>query len=96
VRQASRSLSALLAGATREFAHVMVIDTPVGFRSMDAASYSPELARLTVVRAPALDLAGEAAAALAKAGAGFILLMGRSRSIGLDHSSRPPTAQGPC
>jgi hypothetical protein len=38
--------------------------------------YSPELGALTVVRAPAPDLAGEAAAALARAGAGFILLMG--------------------
>src|ERR1700682_4933978 len=66
----------LLAGATREFAHAMVIDTSSGFDPWTLLPFSPELGALTVVRAPAPDLAGEAAAALARAGAGFILLMG--------------------
>jgi hypothetical protein len=38
--------------------------------------FYPELSALTVVRAPAPEIAGEAMSALAKAGAGFILLMG--------------------
>ena len=67
---------ALLASATRELAHVIVIDHQSGFDPWTLLPYSPELGALTVVRAPAPDLAGEAAAALAKAGAGFILLMG--------------------
>jgi recombination protein RecA len=66
----------LLAGATREFAHAMVIDTSSVFDPWTLLPFSPELGALTVVRAPAPDLAGEAAAALARAGAGFILLMG--------------------
>ena len=77
----------LLAGATREFAHAMVIDThwgqgggrgksPHSFDPWTLLPFYPELSALTVVRAPALDPAGEAAAALARAGAGFILLMG--------------------
>ncbi len=67
---------ALLAGATHEFAHAMVIDG--GSPSFDPWAlhpFYPELSALTVVRAPAPEHAGEAAAALAKAGAGFILLM---------------------
>ena len=67
---------ALLAGATREFAHVIVIDPRSSFDPWTLLPYSPELGALTVVSAPAPDLAGEAAAVLARAGAGFILLMG--------------------
>jgi recombination protein RecA len=66
----------LLAGATREFAHALVIDTRSGFDPWTLLPFYPELSALTVVRAPALDLAGEATAALARAGAGFILLIG--------------------
>lgn len=66
----------LLAGATREFAHAMVIDTNSGFDPWTLLPFYPELSALTVVRAPAPEIAGEAMAALAKAGAGFILLMG--------------------
>jgi recombination protein RecA len=86
----------LLARATHEFAHAIVIDGGShlkGSQRTHAAgpakppefvgnfdpwtlipSY-PELSALTVVRAPAPEIAGEAAASLAKAGAGFILLM---------------------
>src|SRR5260370_21626523 len=65
----------LLARATHEFAHAIVIDA-VGFDSWTLTSYSPAPGALTVVRAPALEVAGEAAATLARAGAGFILLLG--------------------
>lgn len=66
---------ALLANATHEFAHAMVIDTG-GFDPWNLLPFYPELSALTVVRAPTPEIAGEAAAALAKAGVGFILLMG--------------------
>jgi RecA/RadA recombinase len=66
---------ALLANATHEFAHAMVIDSGV-FDPWNLLPFSPELSALTVVRAPTPEIAGEAAAALAKAGVGFILLMG--------------------
>ncbi|TMC52582.1 MAG: DNA recombination/repair protein RecA [Chloroflexi bacterium] len=65
----------LLARATHEFAHAMVIDGG-GFDPWMLTSYSPEPGALTVVRAPAPEVAGEAAAMLARAGAGFILLLG--------------------
>src|SRR5258708_19983142 len=65
----------LLGRATDEFAHAIVIDA-VGFDHWTLTSYSPEPGALTVVRAPALEVAGEAAATLARAGAGFILLLG--------------------
>jgi len=50
---------ALLAGATREFAHALVIDGG-GFDPLALTSFSPELGALTVVRAPAPEIAGEA------------------------------------
>jgi RecA/RadA recombinase len=66
---------ALLAHATHEFAHAIVIDH-ASFDPWTLLPFSPELSALTVVRAPAPEIAGEAEAALAKAGAGFLLLMG--------------------
>jgi RecA/RadA recombinase len=65
---------ALLASATHQFAHAMVIDSG-GFDPWTLLPFSPEPGALTVVRAPAPEIAGEAAAALARAGAGFLLLM---------------------
>jgi RecA/RadA recombinase len=65
----------LLAHATHEFAHVIVIDRG-GFDPSTLTSFSPELGALTVVRAPAPEVAGEAASTLARAGAGFLLLTG--------------------
>jgi RecA/RadA recombinase len=65
---------ALLARATRAFAHAVVIDGG-GFDPSSLTPFSPELGALTVVRAPAPEVAGEAATALARAGAGFLLLM---------------------
>jgi RecA/RadA recombinase len=65
----------LLAAATREFAHAVVIDTRGDFDPWTLLPFEPELSSLTLVRLDA-DAAGEAATALARAGAGFILLMG--------------------
>jgi RecA/RadA recombinase len=65
----------LLAKATHEFAHAMVIDAG-GFDPWMLLPFSPELSALTVVSAPAPEIAGEAVATLARAGAGFILLLG--------------------
>jgi RecA/RadA recombinase len=67
---------ALLAGATHEFAHAVVIDTRGDFDPWTLLPFDPELNSLTVVRPSRPDPAGEAASTLAKAGAGFILLMG--------------------
>jgi recA bacterial DNA recombination protein len=66
---------ALLARATHEFAHSIVIDGG-GFDPWTLTPFSPELGALTVVRAPAPEVVGEAAATLARAGAGFLLLLG--------------------
>src|SRR2546425_4978058 len=65
----------LLANATHEFAHSIVIDAG-GFDPQSLLPFSAELGALTVVRAPAPEIAGEAAATLARAGAGFLLLTG--------------------
>lgn len=66
---------ALLARATHDFAHAVVVDTG-GFDPWHLLPFSPELSALTVVSAQALEVAGEAASTLARAGAGFILLLG--------------------
>jgi recombination protein RecA len=65
---------ALLARATHDFAHALVVDAG-GFDPNALLPFSPELGALTVVRAPAPEVAGESAAALARAGAGFVLVM---------------------
>ena len=65
----------LLAAATREFAHTVVIDPRGDFDPWALLPFDPELSSLTVVRLDP-DPAGEAATALARAGVGFILLMG--------------------
>jgi RecA DNA recombination protein len=65
---------ALLASATHDFAHAVVIDNG-GFDPWTLLPFHPELSALTVIRAPTPEIAGEATSALAKAGAGFILLM---------------------
>ena len=64
----------LLARATHEFAHAVVIDGG-GFDPSTLLSFSPEQGALTVVCAPAPEVAGEATATLARAGAGFLLVM---------------------
>jgi RecA/RadA recombinase len=65
---------AMLATATHEFAHAVVIDRGA-FDPWALLPFEPDLSSLTVVGLQS-EPAGEAAAALAKAGAGFILLMG--------------------
>ena len=65
----------LLAAATREFAHTVAIDPRGDFDPWALLPFDPELSSVTVVRLDP-DSSGEAATALARAGAGFILLMG--------------------
>jgi len=65
----------LLAAATREFAHAVVIDASGGFDPWTLLPFDPELRSLTMVCLDP-DASGEAATALARSGAGFILLMG--------------------
>ncbi len=67
---------ALLAHATQEFAHAVVIDPARQFDSWAMLPFDPDLGSLTVITPPSAEAAGEAASALARAGAGFILLMG--------------------
>jgi hypothetical protein len=64
---------AFLARATRDFAQSVVIDLELGFDPWALLPLEPELDALTVVRPPGDDAAGEAATALARAGAGFLL-----------------------
>ncbi|HSS93522.1 MAG TPA: hypothetical protein VLR46_05970 [Candidatus Dormibacteraeota bacterium] len=66
---------ALLAAATHDFAHAVVIDTRGGFDPWALLPFDPELNSLAVVRLDP-EPSGEAATALARAGAGLILLMG--------------------
>jgi hypothetical protein len=65
---------ALLARATHDFASVIVIDHRLGFDPWALLQLEPRLDALTVVRPPDDDAAGEAATALARAGAGFLLM----------------------
>jgi recombination protein RecA len=67
---------ALLAQATREFAHAVVVDSSRQFDPWAMLPFDPDLASLTVISPPSAEAAGEAASALARAGAGLILLMG--------------------
>jgi RecA/RadA recombinase len=64
---------ALLARATHDFATAIVIDDRLGFDPWALLPLEPKLEALTVVRPPDEEAAGEAATALAKAGAGFLL-----------------------
>ena len=67
---------ALLARATHEFAHAVVIDPAGQFDPWAMLPFDPDFGPLTVISPPSAEAAGEAASALARAGAGFILLMG--------------------
>src|SRR3984893_14208079 len=66
---------AVLAGAPHECAPTVVIDNRADFDPWALLPFDPDMSSLTVVRLKS-EPAGEAAASLAKAGAGFILLMG--------------------
>lgn len=65
----------LLAGASHEFAQVLVVDPEGCFDGWSLAPFGADLSALTVVRPPDLAACGEAAVALARAGAGFLLLL---------------------
>jgi RecA/RadA recombinase len=65
---------ALLARATREFAHAIAIDPGLSFDPWALMGFGPELGTLTVVRPPDAEATGEAVVGLARAGAGFLLL----------------------
>ncbi len=67
---------ALLAQATRDSAQAVVVDPLGGFDAWALAALGAELEQLTVVRPPRPDAAGEAAVAVARAGAGFLLVTG--------------------
>ncbi|TMF83864.1 MAG: hypothetical protein E6I08_16625 [Chloroflexi bacterium] len=67
---------AFLASATRDLAQTVVIDHRVGFDPWALQPHNPDLRSLAVVRPPNAEIAGEAAVALARAGAGFLLLLG--------------------
>ena len=67
---------AFLARATRELAESVVIDHRVGFDPWALAPLNPDLRSLALVKPPDAETAGEAAVALARAGAGFLLLLG--------------------
>jgi RecA/RadA recombinase len=65
---------ALLAQATREFGSAIAVDPGRSFDPWALLEFQPDLRSLTVVRPVGPDAVGEAAVALAKAGAGFLLL----------------------
>src|SRR5262245_19189453 len=65
---------AMLARATREHAQAVVIDR-AGFDPWVPDRLGADLAALTVLRSPTPAAAGEAAVALARAGAGFGLVL---------------------
>ena len=65
----------LLAHATRELSQAVVLDLGRGFDPWTLQPHDPDLDALVVVRPPNLSAAGEAAAALARAGASFLLAL---------------------
>jgi recombination protein RecA len=67
---------ALLARATREFARAVAIDLRSGFDPWTLEQFGAELGALILVRPPTPALVGEAAVTLARAGAGFLLVLG--------------------
>lgn len=66
---------ALLARATREFAHSIVLDLRRRFDPWMLGAFGADLEAVTVVHPPTPAAGGEAAVALARAGAGFMLLL---------------------
>lgn len=65
---------ALLARASCEFAEAVVIDPGGGFDPWALLEFQPRMGGITVLRPPDAATTGEAAVALAKAGAGFLLI----------------------
>lgn len=67
---------ALLARATQEFARAVAIDLRSGFDPWTLEQFGADLGALILVRPPTPAAVGEAAVALARAGAGFLLVLG--------------------
>jgi recombination protein RecA len=67
---------AALARATREFARPVALDPPRGFDPWTLARLGGDPSALTLIRPASPAVAGEAAVALARAGAGFLLVLG--------------------
>ena len=65
----------LLAHATRELSQAVVLDLGRGFDPWTIQPRDPDLSALAVVRPPNSSAAGEAAVALARAGASFLLVL---------------------
>src|SRR5262245_30695015 len=65
----------LLAHATRDLSQAVVLDLDGGFDPWILQPRGPDLSTLAVVRPPNRAAAGEAAVALARAGASFLLLL---------------------
>lgn len=68
---------ALLARATQEFAQAVVLDPRRGFDPWALEPLDADLRAITLVRPPNSAATGEAATALARAGAGFLLVLDR-------------------
>lgn len=67
---------ALLARATQEFARAVAIDLRSSLDPWTLAQFGADLGALMLVRPPTPAAVGEAAVALARAGAGFLLVLG--------------------
>lgn len=67
---------ALLAQATHQFARVVVIDLDSGLDPWTLERLGADLGAMTLVRPPTRVAAGEAAVALARAGVGWLLVLG--------------------
>ncbi len=67
---------ALLARATCEFARPVALDTRRGLDPWTLVQLGADLSALSLVRPPTPAAAGEAAVALTRAGAGFLLVLG--------------------
>ncbi len=65
----------MLAHATRDLSQAVVLDLGGGFDPWILQPRDPDFSSLTVVRPPNPSAAGEAAVALARAGASFLLLL---------------------
>jgi recombination protein RecA len=67
---------AVLARATQEHARSLVLDQEMGFDPWVLGLFGADLDSLTIVRPPTPTVSGEAAVSLARAGAGFLLVLG--------------------
>lgn len=92
---------ALLARASAEMARAVLIDPGLGLDPWMLLPHSPHLARITLIRPPRPEAGFEAAITLARAGAGFLLLLaarpgasGRDQGLPLSQLERAAHASG--